>query len=36
MKKESEKVNPEQVRRFFDVIIKVIIAISTCFTATQI
>ena len=36
MKKESEKVHPEQVRKFFDVLIKVIIAISTCFTAPQI
>ena len=33
---QNEKINPAQMRRFFDILIKVVIAISTCFTATQI
>lgn len=36
MKKDSEKINPAAVRRFIDTFIKIVIAISTCFTAAQI
>ena len=35
MKKDSEKINPAAVRRVLDTLIKIVIAISTCFTAAQ-